>query len=52
MDWLNLPLVIVLVAIGAIVLWIIDKARRQRCIACKLEVPRGATKCGHCGQQL
>lgn len=52
MDWVPWSTVILLVAVGAIALWLVDKARRQKCIACKLDVPRGATRCGHCGQQL
>lgn len=41
---------VLLFAVG--VLFAHDRLTKKPCPACRLDVPRGAAKCGHCGEQF
>lgn len=45
--------VVALVLVAAVgVLFAHDRLTRKPCTSCKMDVPRGAEKCGHCGAVL
>jgi len=48
------PLVVLMAAflIGWAFVWVIARSLGAKCPACRLHVPTGATKCGHCGTDL
>lgn len=42
--------VVLVLAVG--VLFVADRAGKRNCPACKMQVPKSATKCGHCGEVI
>lgn len=38
--------------IGVLILWAVGGSPGQKCPACKMFVPHGAIRCGHCREEL
>jgi hypothetical protein len=53
----GVSMVLFVIVVGVVVVGGLALLRRlveggNRCPACRLRIPRGATRCGHCGQDL